>query len=46
MTAQSVTPMPRPNHKAKSHPRPVKWRRALVQQACERAVARGLGVGL
>lgn len=46
MTAQSVTPMPRPNHKAKPHPKPVKWRRAVVRQACEQAVARALEVSL
>jgi len=44
MIAQSVTPMQRPCHKAKPHPRPIKWRRALVRQACEQAVARELGV--
>lgn len=45
-TAQSVTPMQRPDYRAKPHPRPVRWRRALVQAACEQAVARELGVSL
>lgn len=42
--AMSVTPMPRADYRAKPHPRPTKWRRASVQAACERAVARELGV--
>lgn len=43
-TQQSATPFPKPDYRAKPHPKPVKWRRALVAQACYEAVARELGV--
>lgn len=45
-TQQSAEPFQRPDHKAKPHPRPTKWTRPAVRQACLEAVARELGVGL
>jgi len=42
----NATPMHRPDYRAKPHPRPIKWRPAVVRQACEIAVARALGVVL
>jgi len=44
--AMSATPMHRPDYKAKKHSKPIKWRPAVVRQACELAVARALGVAL
>lgn len=45
-TQQSATPFPRADHRAKPHPKPTKWRRGLVRQACYEAIARELEVEL
>lgn len=38
----SVEPIRKPDYKAKPHSKPIKWRRADVRRACERAVERAL----
>ena len=47
MTAQSATPFPRPDHKAKKHgrPKPKAHYRRVVRRQCELAIAAELGVG-
>lgn len=40
----SATPLRRPDHKAKPHPRPKAWNRKVVRQQCEAAIAAALGV--
>lgn len=43
-TQESATPFPRPDHKAKRHPKPTTHYRKVVRRQCEIAI--GLALGL